>query len=536
MSDSRLEEHIHSLLLIAGVEKHPKRSKGLNLWRRCLCLLLAYTMLLNPAWLQQEAQAAINYGSLTTGNWGVADREIHYYYDDNGSCVKKIVADKDVADPETNFINKTLYTYNLHNQLVEVRFTTNGTTWDVTAYKYNDEGIRVEKNVNGTVTTYLVDSYNHTGYAQVLEERTNDVLTKTYIIGDDVIGEVNNYGTLKYYLCDGQGSVRHHTNASGVLISYYGSGQNCNTFAYDAYGNRVDPLKYTAGVTEGLFYCGEQWDAKAKMYYLRSRYYNPLTGLFNQMDSFAGSPQDPQSLHKYLYCHANPVNAIDPSGMFLTYIGQLITWAIQGIVRAKDAIVSFTVRAYLTVSAMVSQLIYQLRYGVQRFFEVLYQYASHGLGYIVRLPQAAWERITGFLARAPGVISESQAAQSGFRSHQALVRAWQKIITFDAKTTLHHFVEQGRGVKDFAVEAIHSIANSVPMRQDLHQLISNFYSSGSRLLEFMAKAPYNGYPTVREYVSRLSFEAQWQWGKAVYDYVIMNGTLAGFNPEMYGLP
>jgi hypothetical protein len=33
------------------------------------------------------------------------------------------------------------------------------------------------------------------------------------------------------------------------------------------------------------------------------------------MDDFAGNTHDPQSLHKYLYCHANPINGIDPSGM-----------------------------------------------------------------------------------------------------------------------------------------------------------------------------------------------------------------------------
>jgi hypothetical protein len=32
------------------------------------------------------------------------------------------------------------------------------------------------------------------------------------------------------------------------------------------------------------------------------------------MDPYAGNQQDPQSLHKYLYCHANPVNRIDPTG------------------------------------------------------------------------------------------------------------------------------------------------------------------------------------------------------------------------------
>ena len=32
------------------------------------------------------------------------------------------------------------------------------------------------------------------------------------------------------------------------------------------------------------------------------------------MDSYEGSHSDPLSLHKYLYCHVNPVNVIDPSG------------------------------------------------------------------------------------------------------------------------------------------------------------------------------------------------------------------------------
>lgn len=32
------------------------------------------------------------------------------------------------------------------------------------------------------------------------------------------------------------------------------------------------------------------------------------------MDSFEGSPSDPLSLHKYLYCAADPVDRIDPSG------------------------------------------------------------------------------------------------------------------------------------------------------------------------------------------------------------------------------
>lgn len=41
---------------------------------------------------------------------------------------------------------------------------------------------------------------------------------------------------------------------------------------------------------------------------------NPSTGRFMTMDTYEGSKEEPQSLHKYSYAHADPVNGIDPSG------------------------------------------------------------------------------------------------------------------------------------------------------------------------------------------------------------------------------
>lgn len=46
-----------------------------------------------------------------------------------------------------------------------------------------------------------------------------------------------------------------------------------------------------------------------------ARYIDPSTGRFVTMDSYEGNSQDPQSLHKYLYCHADPVNNSDPLGL-----------------------------------------------------------------------------------------------------------------------------------------------------------------------------------------------------------------------------
>jgi hypothetical protein len=44
--------------------------------------------------------------------------------------------------------------------------------------------------------------------------------------------------------------------------------------------------------------------------------YDPTSGRFNKLDPFVGNTHDPQSLHKYGYVHGDPVNAVDPTGMF----------------------------------------------------------------------------------------------------------------------------------------------------------------------------------------------------------------------------
>jgi RHS repeat-associated protein len=85
-------------------------------------------------------------------------------------------------------------------------------------------------------------------------------------------------------------------------------------YSYDAYGVVLsgNPTPANPAATN-LLYTGEQWDTSAQSYYLRARYYDPLNGRFNRTDPYPGNAHDPQSLHKYLCCHANPVNGLDPT-------------------------------------------------------------------------------------------------------------------------------------------------------------------------------------------------------------------------------
>jgi len=80
-----------------------------------------------------------------------------------------------------------------------------------------------------------------------------------------------------------------------------------------------------------LLYCGEYFDTDHQQYYLRARWYNTDIGRFNRLDSFAGNKVDPQSLHKYLYAHCNPVNAADPNGN-LSLMDVVLAAGIVGLI------------------------------------------------------------------------------------------------------------------------------------------------------------------------------------------------------------
>jgi RHS repeat-associated protein len=167
----------------------------------------------------------------------------------------------------------------------------------------------VVKNVGGAVTYYLVDDRNPSGYAQVVEEITayagTTNLTKVYAYGLDLISQQQPGVATNYYGHDGHGSVRYLTSTSGDIT---------DTYTYDAYGNLIASSGSTAN---NYLYCGEQYDPQLKFYYNRARYLNPDTGRFWTMDTFAGNNEDPLSLHKYLYCQADPVDNTDSSGQFV---------------------------------------------------------------------------------------------------------------------------------------------------------------------------------------------------------------------------
>ncbi|MGD0832397.1 MAG: RHS repeat-associated core domain-containing protein [Terracidiphilus sp.] len=172
-------------------------------------------------------------------------------------------------------------------------------------FTYDADGYVVAKTVNGVTTQYLVDNMNPTGLPQVVEESVNVVVQRRYAYGKQRISEtqlINGSWTTSYYSYDAQGNVRQLTNAAGVVT---------DTYDYDAFGNLIN---HTGSTPNVYLYRGERFDPDMGMYCMRARWYNPATGRFMSRDPEEGEPDDPASLHKYLYANGDPVNLADPTG------------------------------------------------------------------------------------------------------------------------------------------------------------------------------------------------------------------------------
>jgi RHS repeat-associated protein len=204
----------------------------------------------------------------------------------------------DTYGSDGNTINSfgTANTYDFENHMVTDGYVT---------LVYDGDGNRVAETAGGVTTNYLVDTQNPTGYAQVVDELQSGTVARTYSFGLERIREtqtLNSVLTTSFYGYDGHGSVRQLTNSTGAVT---------DTYDYDAFGNLINS---TGSTPNNYLFAGEQYDPALGLYYNRARYLNTTTGRFWDLDSFEGQPNDPLSLHKYLYAGGDPVNRFDPSG------------------------------------------------------------------------------------------------------------------------------------------------------------------------------------------------------------------------------
>ena len=246
---------------------------------------------------------------------------VNYTYDAAGNRSKMTVSGTEAYT--------ATYTYDNGNRLTkESRLQNNGNV--TTTYTYDNNGNTISKNVNGVSTTYSYNNFNQqtsvtsdgktAQYAYNTQgirtvKAVDGAVTKFYLDGGNVVGEVKNSQTTNYirginlictsesyYLYSGRGDVINLISTLGVVEK---------TYSYDAFGDE----KNSSEDDDNPFrYCGEYYDTETGTYYLRARYYDPLTGRFCSADSDKGDINKPLSLNLYTYCLNNPILYCDPTG------------------------------------------------------------------------------------------------------------------------------------------------------------------------------------------------------------------------------
>ena len=180
------------------------------------------------------------------------------------------------------------------------------------SFTYDDSGIRTSKTVNGVVHTYQLNG------SQIVSEAWGDkLIVYLYDASGAPIGMM--YRTTSYAV--NQWDVFwFEKNLQGDIIAVYNSsGTKVATYIYsDAWGNHSVSYTNGGGSTGAQYnpfrYRGYYYDTDLSMYYLQSRYYDPNTCRFINVDGYVSTGQGILGYNMFAYCNNNPANYIDLSG------------------------------------------------------------------------------------------------------------------------------------------------------------------------------------------------------------------------------
>ena len=223
------------------------------------------------------------------------------------------------------------------------------------SYKYNNDGIRIQKRTATEIHDYILDGTN------IIKELVTDTdgcpkYTNEYLYDlDGTVCEIKHNGTAYYFYKNLQGDVIAITNATGAVVARY---------TYDAWGVptiKEDTSSCNIATVNPFRYRGYYYDTETKFYYLQSRYYDPTIGRFINADVYSSTDIGIQGSNMFAYCNNNPVMHSDPTGEIL--IGSIIGGAIGGallsvvshITTNPDATVGSTLLA-LAVGAVTGAL------------------------------------------------------------------------------------------------------------------------------------------------------------------------------------
>ena len=306
------------------------------------------------------------YGRLTEENNYALSRAYKFAYDNGGNITKK----------ETYFItNGTVEKTPTKTDTYDYSSITSGygqnTAWKDQLKSYNGVAVKYDESGNplnylGKVMTWrgrklmsidgVAMDYDYNGLRVKKGDKTyywqssnlimerwlkNGAESYIYYYYDESGVCGMNYNGTEYY---------YRKNIFGDVIAIYDSLGNLQcTYKYDAWGNHkvynasgseIGAEVANIGNVNPIRYRGYYWDKEFNLYYLQSRYYDPVVGRFISADSVEYlEPNDIIGLNLYAYCLNNPIMYYDPNGHSLLAIFLILaaTTIVGGVIGAKKA-------------------------------------------------------------------------------------------------------------------------------------------------------------------------------------------------------
>ena len=180
------------------------------------------------------------------------------------------------------------------------------------SFAYNDAGLRISKTANDVTTHYVYD-----GDVLLAEYTNNETIVYIYDAFDSPIGFAYRSSS---YSEDTWDVYWYEKNLLGDIVAVYSStGTKLVSYTYTAWGDFTTTYHNgganTTAVKNNLTYRGYYYDSDLGMYYLQSRYYDPVVGRFISPDSLmSGVNGSLHGFNLYAYCFNNPVSYTDSEG------------------------------------------------------------------------------------------------------------------------------------------------------------------------------------------------------------------------------
>ena len=186
---------------------------------------------------------------------------------------------------------------------------------DSISYKYDSNGVITSKTVNGVEYTYeyLNGKLMHETRGEKVFDYCYDANGQLYAVSYKANSSTN---AVTYYYA--------HNWRGDITSIYDGEGNMVAKYEYDAWGNvltvtnsnnsEITDPNHIANLNP-FRYRSYYYDSESGLYYLMSRYYDPVTHRFVNADGYFQSGDNILDTNMNAYCRNNPIMNLDFTGM-----------------------------------------------------------------------------------------------------------------------------------------------------------------------------------------------------------------------------